>query len=183
MAHRQANGKAATVTLREITRENIKAVLGLSVAPEQKSVYPRSNGYSIAEGHYPADDDAVWMRAIYADHTPVGFLMTSEAPDRGEYFLWRLMVDAKHQGRGYGSRAVKLLIERIKASGNARVLITSHLKGDGDAGVFYQKLGFIYTGEVMEGVDHVMKIAFSSGSGSTAALGAGCPSSEDKQEL
>ena len=163
MADRQADGKEAVVTLREITCENITAVLGLSVAPEQRSVYPRSNGYSIAEGHYPADDDPVWMRVIYANETPVGFLMTSEAPDRGEYFVWRLMVDAGHQGKGYGSRAVKLLIERIKASGNARKLLTSHLMGDGDAGGFYQKLGFVYTGEVIDGIDYVMEIAFLSG--------------------
>jgi diamine N-acetyltransferase len=163
MADRQADGSAAVVTLREVTSENITAVLALSVAPEQKSVYPRSNGYSIAEGHYPADDDPVWMRAIYANETPVGFLMTSEAPDRGEYFLWRLMVDAEHQGKGYGTRAVKLLIERIKASGNARRLLTSHLKGEGNAGGFYRKLGFVYTGEVLHGIDYVMEIAFSTG--------------------
>jgi diamine N-acetyltransferase len=169
MADKQDDGNEAVVTLREITRENIIAVLGLSVAPEQKSVYPRSNGYSIAEGHYPTDDDPVWMRVIYADETPVGFLMTSEAPDRGEYFLWRLMVDAEHQRRGYGSRAVKLLIERIKASGNARKLLTSHLKGDGNAGGFYEKLGFAYTGEVIGGIDYVMEIAFWSGEGSAAS--------------
>jgi diamine N-acetyltransferase len=163
MVDGQADGNEAVVTLREITRENITVVLGLSVAPEQRSVYPRSNGYSIAEGHYPADDDPVWMRVICANETPVGFLMTSEAPDRGEYFLWRLMVDAEHQGKGYGSRAVRLLIERIKASGNARKLLTSHLKGDGDAGGFYQKLGFVYTGEVIDGIDYVMEIAFLSG--------------------
>jgi diamine N-acetyltransferase len=159
MVDRQADGNEVVVTLREITPENIRAVLGLSVAPVQRSVYPRSNGYSIAEGHYP-DDDPVWMRAVYANETPVGFLMTSEAPDRGEYFLWRLMVDAEHQGKGYGSRAVKLLIERIRASGNARRLLTSHLKGQGDAGGFYQKLGFVYTGEVIGGIDYVMEIAF-----------------------
>jgi diamine N-acetyltransferase len=163
MADRQADGNEAAVTLREITPENIRTVLGLSVAPGQRNVYPRSNGYSIAEGLYPADDDPVWMRVIYADETPVGFLMTSEAPDRGEYFLWRLMVDAEHQGKGYGSRAVKLLIKRIRASGNARKLLTSHLRGEGDAGGFYQKLGFVYTGEVIDGIDYVMEIAFSSG--------------------
>jgi len=127
MADGQASGQEAVVTPSEITPENIKAVLGLSVAPQQRSVYLRSNGYSIAEGHYPGDDDPVWMRAIYDNETPVGSLMTSETPDRGQYFLWTLMVDAKHQGKGYGSCAVRLLIQRIKASGNARELITSHL--------------------------------------------------------
>ena len=128
MASRQADGKETVVTLREITPENIGAVLGLSVAPDQRSVYPRSNGYSIAEGHYPADGDPVWMRVIYADETPVGFLMTSEAPDRGEYFVWRLMVDAEHQGKGHGSCAIKLLIERMKALGFTTALASRRSK-------------------------------------------------------
>jgi len=161
MANRPLDSELAPVSLREITSENIKAILALSVTEEQKEVYPRSNGYSIAEGHYPPDDDSVWMRAIYAGEVPVGFLMTSEAPDRGAYFLWRLMVDARHQGRGHGSRAVESLIDRIKASGNAKELVTSHLENDGDAGAFYQKLGFVYSGEILNGCDHVMRMEFS----------------------
>lgn len=160
MANEKVNGELALISLREITSKNIKAILALSVTEEQKRVYPRSNGYSIAEGHYPADDDPVWMRAIYTGETPVGFLMTSEAPDQGEYFLWRLMIDAKHQGKGYGFAAVELLIQRIKDSPNPKALVTSHLKNNDDAGVFYEKLGFTYTGEILYGFDHVMRIDF-----------------------
>ena len=155
-----ADRQSKPVSLREITAENLKSVLRLSVSEEQKKVYPRSNAYSIAEAHYPGDDDPVWIQAIYAGEEPVGFLMTSEAPERGEYFLWRLMIDAKHQRKGYGRRAVELLIERIRNSPNPRFLMTSHLKGDGDAGAFYEKLGFVYTGEILGGCDHVMRIDF-----------------------
>jgi diamine N-acetyltransferase len=147
------------VSLRDVTGGNLKAILALRVADEQKTVYPRSNAYSIAEGHHPPDDDPVWMRAIYAGDRPVGFLMTSEVPERGEYFLWRLMIDAEFQGLGYGSRAVDLLIERIEATPNASVLLTSHVDGDGDAGVFYRKLGFEYTGETLGECDRAMKMA------------------------
>jgi diamine N-acetyltransferase len=160
MGNTPANSQPEPVSLREITSDNLKSVLRLSVAEEQKKVYPRSNAYSIAEGHYPGDEDPVWIRAIYAGEEPVGFLMTSEAPERGEYFLWRLMIDGNHQRKGYGFRAVELLIERIKNSPNPKVLMTSHLKGDGDAGTFYEKLGFVYTGEVLNGCDHVMRIDF-----------------------
>ena len=161
MVNGPVNGELAEVSLQEITSENIKAILALRVTEAQRKVYPRSNGYSIAEGHFPADGDPVWMRAIYAGGIPVGFLMTSEAPDQGEYFLWRLMIDAKYQGEGYGSRAVQLLIDRIKDSPNPKALVTSHIKNDGDAGAFYQKLGLAYTGEILDGCDHVMRIDLS----------------------
>lgn len=160
MADSQTYKEPKPVTLRKITRENIKAILALMVSEKQKKIYPRSNSYSIAEGHYPPDDDPVWMRAIYAGEEPVGFLMTSEAREAGEYAIWRIMVDEKHQGKGYGSRAVGLLLERIKAFPNAKALYTSHIKGDGDAGPFYRKRGFKYTGKVMGGYDYQMKIDF-----------------------
>ena len=157
MSIRPTASDATCVSLREITSENLKAVLSLRVTDAQREAYPRSNAYSLAEGHHPPDDDPVWMRAVYAGDVPVGFLMTSEAPERGEYFLWRLMIDADHQGNGYGSRAVELLIGRIKASPKAKLLMTSHLKGDADAGTFYRKLGFEYTGEMLRGQDHLMR--------------------------
>ena len=149
-----------TVTLREITSENLHAILDLSVADHQLEAYPRSNAYSIAEAHYPADDDPVWLRAIYAGETPVGFMMTSEAPDQGTYFLWRLMIDHRFQGSGYGRRAVQLLIERIGHTGNPAALITSHLQQDADAGRFYERLGFAYTGDLIGEDDLEMRFSF-----------------------
>jgi len=158
---KQSNGNSMSVSLREITSHNLMAVLGLKVTEEQRKVFPPSNARSIAEGHYPKDDDPVWIRAIYAGEVPVGFMMTSEAPEKGEYFLWRFMIDASHQGKGYGYRAIELLIRRIKASPNPKALLTSHLKGDVDAGPFYQKFDFEYTGEIIGDGDHVMKLDLS----------------------
>jgi diamine N-acetyltransferase len=146
------------VTLREIDGRNLPEVLALRVTDEPKKVYPCSNAVSIAQGHHPPDDDPTWMRAIYAGDDPVGFLMTSERPDLGVYYLWRLMVDAAAQGRGYGERAVKLLVERIRATGNAKVLLTSHLDDDDAASGFYRRLGFEYTGEVLAERDLEMKL-------------------------
>ena len=148
------------VTLREITGENLHAVLELTVADHQLKAYPRSNAYSIAEAHYPADDDPVWMRAIYAGETPVGFMMTSEAPDRGEYFLWRLMIDHRFQSSGYGGRAVRLLIERIQQTDNPTALVTSHLQEDANSGRFYEQLGFEYTGESIGKDEPMMRLTF-----------------------
>ncbi len=156
MARTQTTSKTVPVSLREITSETLGSILQLSVSEEQKKVYPHSNAWSIAEAHFATD--ASWIRAVYAGETPVGFLMTSEAPEKGEYFLWRLMIDSEHQGKGYGHRAVELLIERIRMSPQAKVLWTSHLKGDEDAGGFYRKLGFEYTGEIIQGGDHLMRI-------------------------
>ena len=158
--NRATGDELSPVTLREITSENLRAILELSVAEHQLQAYPRSNAYSIAEAHDPPDNDPVWLRAIYAGDTPVGFMMTSEAPDQGEYFLWRLMIDQRFQNRGYGRRAVQLLIERIRRSSNPRALITSHLKVDANSGGFYERMGFKYSRDSTSTDEVELKLTF-----------------------
>ena len=85
-------GLEATVSLREITQETVNSILNLRVAKGQEQ-FVASNAVSIAEAHFSAE---AWFRAIYADETPVGFLMLSDQPDKGEYFLWHFMVDVQH---------------------------------------------------------------------------------------
>ncbi len=148
------------VTLEEITAANIHAVLALQVSQVQKGAYPRSNAYSIAEGLFPSVDDPVWMRAICNDGEPVGFMMTSEIPEDGVYFLWRMMIDEDHQGEGYGAEAIQLLIKRIRENGNPNVLLLSHLASNTAAGRFYEKLGFSYTGNDLGEGDREMSLHF-----------------------
>ena len=118
-------GFEATISLREITQETVNAILNLRVAKAQEQ-FVASNAVSIAQAHFSQE---AWFRAIYADETPVGFLMLSDQPDKGEYFLWRFMVDAQHQGKGYGNRALELLIDYVKTRPNAKELSLSHVPG------------------------------------------------------
>lgn len=148
------------ITLNELTKDNIHLVLALSVNKSQKVHYPQSNAYSIAEGMFPADADPVWMRAICDDGSPVGFMMTSEVPQRGEYFLWRMMVDQNAQGKGVGAKAMQLLIQRVIDNGNPQMLLLSHLKNNKAAAQFFASFGFTYTGEKLGADDLMMKLSF-----------------------
>ena len=82
----------AAVSLREVTKDTVRAVLGLKVAPRQEH-FVASNAFSIAEAHF---SDIAWFRAIYAGETPVGFMMLADDAAKPEYYLWRLMIDARH---------------------------------------------------------------------------------------
>ena len=148
-------GFEATVSLREITRETVNSILDLRVSKEQEQ-FVASNAVSIAQAYFSPD---AWFRAIYADETPVGFLMLSDQPDKGEYYLWRFMVDAQHQGKGYGHRALELLIEHVRTRPNAKELFLSHVPGAGSPEGFYHKLGFEHTGEKAD-EELVMKLTF-----------------------
>lgn len=143
----------ARISLREITKESLRSILDLRVAEEQERLVA-SNARSIAEAYFAEN---AWFRAIYADETPVGFVMLSEVPEKAEYYLWRFMIDARYQGKGYGQQALELVIQHVKTRPNARELYTSHVKGNDIAGHLYSKLGFEYTGEA-EGEELVMKL-------------------------
>lgn len=148
-------GRQAAVSLREVTKENLGAVLRLQVAPGQDR-FVASNAISIAQAHF--EPDHAWFRAIYADQTPVGFLMLHDEPAKSAYYLWRFMIDHRFQGRGFGARAIDLLLDHVRGRPGADVLRLSHVPGDGSPAPFYERLGFAHTGEEDDG-ELVMRIA------------------------
>ena len=137
----------AIVTLREITEETLRPILRLSVREDQNMMVA-DNATSIAQAHF---SKYAWFRAIYADETPVGFLMLYDDPEKPEYFLWRLMIDAEHQHRGYGRQAVERLIDYVRTRPNASELLVSAVPVEGGPTPFYESMGFRLTGEVEDG--------------------------------
>jgi diamine N-acetyltransferase len=135
------------VTLREVTAETVRAVCRLEVAPEQRG-FVAPNAVSIAEAHF---EPKAWFRAVYAGEEPVGFVMLFEDTEKPEYYLWRFMVAAEHQGKGYGKRALDRVVERVRGLPGATELLSSYVPGDGGPGGFYLRYGFEETGEVDEG--------------------------------
>lgn len=137
-----------TVSLREITKETLRDITRLKVSSDQEHLVA-TNAESIAEAYF--SPDIAWFRAIYADDTPVGFVMLEDNVAKERYYLWRFMLDTRYQRRGIGQKALELLFEYVKTRPGASVLYTSCVPGDGSPGPFYEKMGFVYTGEEDEG--------------------------------
>jgi diamine N-acetyltransferase len=102
--------KGAVISLREITKQNWREITDLCILPSQQGNVT-NNLKSLCEAHYSED---AWVRGIYADDTPVGFLMMSIWDPEEWYSIWRFMIDHRHQKMGFGSRAIKLAIEHVK---------------------------------------------------------------------
>lgn len=136
------------VELREITRDTLLSILRLKVRPDQER-FVASNAISIAQAHF--FPETAWFRAIYAGDVPVGFVMLEDDEEKARYTLWRFMIDAQHQGRGLGRRALQLLFDHVRTRPGGTVLYTSCVPGDGSPGPFYEKIGFTYTGEEDDG--------------------------------
>lgn len=142
------SGLDPEVTLREITKANLRDILRLKVAPQQEA-FVASNAVSLAEAHF--EPVLPWFRAVYADDVPVGFLMLEYDPEDESYNLWRFMIDARYQGLGYGRRALALLFAHVRTLPRGDTLYTSCVPAEGGPGPFYEKSGFVYTGEEEHG--------------------------------
>lgn len=135
------------MTLRPITVENWETCIDLKVAPEQ-AYFVADNTYSLAQAAY--EDDCV-PRGIYVDETMVGFLMYWHLPPDTTYHINRLMIDVAHQGKGYGRRALELLIAELKAQPDCEAIGITYEPSNTQARQLYLKLGFVETGEVEDG--------------------------------
>jgi diamine N-acetyltransferase len=139
----------ASIELREITEENRDAVLAIHAGPAEGR-FVTSVADSIAEAA-ESPEGSPWYRAVYLEGEPVGFVMlswdvTPQPPDIiGPWFLWKLLVDQRHQGRGIGRATVDEIVRLIRAEG-ATELFTSHVVADGGPDGFYERLGFVPTG-------------------------------------
>jgi diamine N-acetyltransferase len=143
---------ADQVTLREITAETVRAVIKLSVT-EYQNRFVASNAVSLAQALFAPE---AWYRAIYLAEEPVGFVMLSDqsllspVPENPEAWVWRFMVDAKHQRKGVGRAAMLQVIEHVRRKGLFKRLVISCIPEDGGPERLYLSLGFKPTGEMDE---------------------------------
>jgi diamine N-acetyltransferase len=69
----------------------------------------------------------------------------------GPYFLWKLLIDASLQGRGYGAATIDAVVDYLRTRPGADVLYTSCADRPGSPRGFYLRYGFSDTGRVMWG--------------------------------
>jgi diamine N-acetyltransferase len=134
------------VRLEQIARSNFDAIADLALHSHQRS-WVASNSYSVAQASF---NPALRCLAIYSQEQPVGFLMycmpeeSDEHP--GEYAVWRLMIDAKHQQHGYGKAALKLLLALIWSDSEAKRIVIPYKVENAVAKRFYAAFGFVEIG-------------------------------------
>jgi len=152
--------KPHAVTLREITRDTVRAIVNLSVSDSQKG-FVAPNAVSLAQALFHPE---AWYRAIYVGDEPAGFVMLEDhsldipTPAKPEVSLWRLMIDSRFQGQGVGRAAMLQVIEHVRRKGVFTSLHTSYVPGEGCPEPFYRGLGFQPTGE-MDGQEVVLRLA------------------------
>ncbi|MFJ6208184.1 GNAT family N-acetyltransferase [Lysinibacillus sp. NPDC092081] len=94
--------------------------------------------------------DAFNLRPLPASDSEgilVGFLVFCTNPDKdGNYWIPAIMIDEKHQGKGYGKEAMEALIQFMSISNCKRIMI-GHRPNNQIARKLYESLGFIKVSE------------------------------------
>ena len=140
-----------TVRLAEITEENWLDAAALSVKPHQKGYLAPAIGI-LARGYvYRGSNARVW--AIEAGGTIVGVALVREFTDEPKgYDLQQFMIDARYQGKGYGSAALGLILDTLRSEGHYDHAEVCVKKEDAEAIRLYEKHGFVDSGYVDEAV-------------------------------
>ena len=146
------------ITLEKITYKNyIKVIWGLEVSRKQKQ-FVASNVSSLAEAYVALTNGFTpYPFAICRNGKPVGFLMIGcgfpeEDLEQGDpefildnYCIWRLMIDKRYQGKGYGKKAMELALEFIRTwpNGKRKYCWLSYEPENEVAKELYASFGFI----------------------------------------
>jgi diamine N-acetyltransferase len=138
------------ISLRPIDESNREAIEALEVSPEQQR-YVSNAADSIREAaQEPGGRGLYW--GIYADESPVGFVMISDEVGGPGYFpqyLWKLFIDQRYQGRGFGTATLDLIADYFRRRPEVTIMRTSCGQGKGSPLTFYERYGFEQTGELV----------------------------------
>jgi diamine N-acetyltransferase len=135
------------ITLRPVTWENFSAVIALTVTAEQAD-FVAPNVHSIAEAYL----EPTWTPlAIYAGDDLVGFTQFGRDDETGRWWLMRYMIDAMYQGKGYGTAALRMVIDLMVERHGCDEIFLDYSLGNDVAARLYARIGFVPTGEVQGG--------------------------------
>ena len=146
--------------LEKVTGKNVWELLKLQVSEDQKT-FVADNDVSMIEAYTTISGNGyAFPFGIYEGDTPVGFLMIGYDTDdywddapaiaKGNYNLWRLMIDQAYQSKGYGKEAVKLALDFIETfpCGAADYCWLSYEPENQVAAKLYRSFGFEETGDM-----------------------------------
>ncbi|RHO56500.1 GNAT family N-acetyltransferase [Ruminococcaceae bacterium AM07-15] len=140
--------------LRAITEQNYQKILDLSTGAGQEE-FVAQNVRSLAQAWVFRDRARPY--ALYEGEEPVGFIMFDWRPEKKWVEIWRLMIDHRFQGKGYGRAAVQKALEFLRESGLFDKVQINYVEENQGAKHLYRSMGFQETG-AMEGNEVVMEM-------------------------
>ena len=132
------------IEIEELSVDNWLKVTELKVSKEQKDIFSIPNVYWIGISRY---EEGTTLYAIKNDEVVVGLVGIGYDEDGVSGYINPLMIDEKHQGKGYSRDAMILAIEKLINDYGVSEIHIGHRKDNLIAGKLYESLGFVIVGE------------------------------------
>lgn len=133
--------------LEPVTEDNFYEVLKLQTTGEQTR-YVTTNAVSLAQAYAMRQ---IARPFVLTEHgVAVGFLMLYADKKTRKYKIWRVMVDHRFQGRGFGKALMNLALKKLRQMGAKHVEL-SVVPGNEAAEKLYLGTGFRYTDKLEDG--------------------------------
>ncbi|MBQ7359652.1 MAG: GNAT family N-acetyltransferase [Lachnospiraceae bacterium] len=147
------------VHLFDVNEENWIDIIKLSVNEEQQKYLDRPTGI-IARGYIYrncngrvfgiADDSQIIGVALVRDFTEEPF----------NYDLQQFMIDRRFQNKGYGTEALRLILDFLKRDGRYNGVEVCVNRKDTMALHVYEKVGFVDSGYIDEDLPHCLNLIY-----------------------
>jgi diamine N-acetyltransferase len=144
--------------LKTITKYNWLKAISLRVREDQMK-FVASNAISLAQLNFLEKFHA---KGIYHDEDMVGFALYGIDEDDHEYWIYRMMIDQNYQGKGYGVKAISLVIDDIRNIKEDRhqSITLSYEPTNEHAKRIYEKMGFKEIEGLIIGDEQVSRFMF-----------------------
>ena len=133
------------ITLQKVDESNFLACFSLQLDARQEEFVSHSIR-SLAQAYVYRKQCTPF--AVCRAGQVVGYLMVIYDYDEEAYFIWHLMIDVQHQGRGYGRAAMESALDYIRSKpfGDSGIVRLTVSPENAAACHLYQTLRFSPTG-------------------------------------
>jgi len=138
------------IVLKPADRSNWRAMVRLQLKSGQEGfVSPPAWSLARCYVRFFGDEFEHLPHLIYADNQAIGYATTACNPaSEQDYWIDDIMIDASHQGRGYGRAAVietlRMILRRYQ---RCRAVQLTCFRANSIAAKLYLSVGFVATGE------------------------------------
>lgn len=132
------------VKLVEVDEHNWYKCVELELDEKQKT-FLESNAVTIAQSKF---EPSLRVMAIFSGDDVVGMLaFNTEKEELDSYWIYRIMIDKKYQGKGLGRAATLMMIDLMKALPECQSIAVGYHTTNEGAHKLYKSLGFIDRGD------------------------------------
>ena len=136
------------IEIKLVDESSFQAVLDLKISEaDERARFVSPNVRSLADAWLYRENGDVFR-----------FLLLEIDKDEAEYFIWRIMIGQQYQGRGYGRKAVEVLIKKAQMDSTCNHIIADYVVGNEKMKHLLTSLGFQETGFIEENNEVAMRL-------------------------